>query len=211
MNLIFLGPPGSGKGTMAAGVEKTLGIPQISTGDMLRRNMRENTPLGIAAKAFVDIGELVPDDIVNGMVRERLLEADCQNGYILDGFPRTVKQAEALGAIADIDTVINFELDDATILRRLADRRVCPHGHGTFSAAKLGNEGVCPVCGVTLVYRNDDKEETVSNRLKVYHTQTEPLIAYYLHTGKLRSIDMEGTVEENLKKLMQALGLPPKE
>lgn len=205
MNLIFLGPPGAGKGTHAARLAHELDIPQISTGDMLRQHVREQTALGQEASRFMDAGRLVPDDIIIGMVRERLQQPDCANGYIFDGFPRTVAQAEALSAFADIDAVINLLADDEVIIHRLSGRRVCPACNGTFHVRYLENPAVCPDCGGALIQRADDAEETVLNRLTVYHRQTEPLIAYYRQQGLLRDVDGMGEVEENYAGLKKAL------
>lgn len=207
MNLIFLGPPGAGKGTHASRLMGQLNIPQISTGDMLRAALREQTPLGLEAKKYMDTGELVPDDVIIGMVRERLQQPDAQNGYIFDGFPRTVPQAEALGKFAKIDAVLNLLVSDEVILRRLSGRRVCPDCSGTFHTSSLKDEHVCPNCGGKLVQRKDDEPETVLNRLNVYRRQTEPLIAYYEKLGLVKSVNGEGQVDENYAAVLGALGL----
>ncbi len=206
MNLIFLGPPGAGKGTHAQRLIQKLGVPQISTGDMLRKAMREETPMGVAAKGYVDAGELVPDDVVIAIVRERLAEPDCQSGYILDGFPRTVAQAEALAAFAEIDAALNLVVPDEVIVGRLSGRRVCPKCGGTFHTSMLEGEN-CPACGDRLIQRKDDMPETVQNRLSVYKRQTEPLIAYYDGKGLLRSADGSHGIEENYQSVLGALGI----
>ena len=188
MKLIFLGPPGAGKGTQAAGVSSRLHIPHISTGDMFREAIAQKTPAGIDAERYIDAGQLVPDEVVIDMVRERLGRDDCKNGYLLDGFPRTVHQAEALNEIAEPDAVI--DVPDERLMARLTGRRVCKRCKDTYHVSKLADEHVCPVCGGELYQRDDDKPATISNRLKVYHEQTAPLIGYYSEQGKLRRIDV---------------------
>ena len=207
MNLIFLGPPGVGKGTHAKLLMEELGIPQISTGDMLRGNIREGTDLGLQAKRFIDAGELVPDMVVIGMVRLRLSAPDCGKGYILDGFPRTVAQAEALGTFARIDAVINLVASDDKIMGHLTGRRVCSKCSGTFHTSRLRDEKVCPDCGGALIHRDDDKPETIARRLDVYQKQTAPLIAYYRKIGLLRDVAVEGSLEANHEVIRGALGL----
>lgn len=190
MKLIFLGPPGAGKGTQAAGVSAHLRIPHISTGDMFRAAIANETPTGLEAKRYIDLGQLVPDSVVIDMVRERLSESDCAGGYLLDGFPRTVEQAEALDRICAPDAVVDIDVPDERLLARLTDRRVCRKCSGTFHITKLADQNVCPVCGGEVYQRDDDKPATISNRLKVYHEQTAPLIGYYSEQGKLRRIDV---------------------
>lgn len=190
MKLIFLGPPGAGKGTQAAGVSAHLRIPHISTGDMFRAAIANETPTGLEAKRYIDQGQLVPDSVVIDMVRERLSESDCAGGYLLDGFPRTVEQAEALDRICAPDAVVDIDVPDERLLARLTGRRVCRKCSGTFHITKLADENVCPVCGGEVYQRDDDKPATISNRLKVYHEQTAPLIGYYSEQGKLRRIDV---------------------
>lgn len=207
MNFVFLGPPGVGKGTMASRLAERAGIPQISTGDMLRAHMRNATRLGLEAQSYVSRGDLVPDEVVIGMVKERLQEADCQSGYILDGFPRTLSQAEALDKIARIDMVVSLVLDDAKIVSRISGRRVCAACNGTFHVSRLENDAVCPDCGGELIQRKDDSAETVKNRLAVYAEQTAPLIQYYRSKGLLHELDAEGTVEENFKALLTLVGM----
>ncbi len=190
MKLIFLGPPGAGKGTQAAGVSAHLRIPHISTGDMFRAAIANETPTGLEAKRYIDLGQLVPDSVVIDMVRERLSESDCAGGYLLDGFPRTVEQAEALDGICAPDAVVDIDVPDERLLARLTGRRVCRKCSGTFHITKLADQNVCPVCGGEVYQRDDDKPATISNRLKVYHEQTAPLIGYYSEQGKLRRIDV---------------------
>ena len=176
MKLIFLGPPGAGKGTQALGVGSRLNVPHISTGNMLRAAVRNETPMGLAAKKYMDAGKLVPDEVLIEMVRERLSMADCRKGYLLDGFPRTVEQAEALEEIAPPDCVVNIIVPDEKLLERLTGRRVCTKCSGTFHISKLTDERICPVCGWTLMHREDDQPVTIRERLRVYHEQTAPLI-----------------------------------
>ena len=206
MNVIFLGPPGAGKGTQAVRVCERLGIPQISTGDILRRAMKEGTPTGLAAKSYVDKGLLVPDEVVIAIVRERLAMEDCQKGYILDGFPRTVPQAEALAQFARIDAVIDIEVSDEKLTERLSGRRVCLNCGGTYHVSTLGGKTTCEKCGNELIQRNDDKAETVLSRLSVYHAQTAPLIDYYAQLGLLRTIDGAQPMEACFEAILSALG-----
>lgn len=190
MKLIFLGPPGAGKGTQATGVSSHLRVPHISTGDMFRAAIKNATPTGLEAKRYMDAGQLVPDSVVVDMVRERLAMPDCANGYLLDGFPRTVDQARALDEISTPDAVVDIDVPDERLLARLTGRRVCSKCNGTFHVSKLANEKVCPTCGGELYQREDDKPATISNRLGVYHEQTAPLIGYYAGLGKLKRIDV---------------------
>ena len=189
MNVIFLGPPGAGKGTQAQRICDALNIPQISTGDILRRAMKEETPTGLKAKQFVEAGKLVPDEVIIDIVRERLVMDDCRNGYILDGFPRTVPQAEALDTIAKIDVVVDLDVADEELISRLSGRRVCLACGATYHVAQLNGETKCAKCGETLIQRKDDSAETVLARLKVYHEQTAPLVDYYQKKGNLKVID----------------------
>ena len=206
MNVIFLGPPGAGKGTQAVRVCERLGIPQISTGDILRRAMKEGTPTGLAAKSYVDKGLLVPDEVVIAIVRERLAMEDCRKGYILDGFPRTVPQAEALAQFAQIDAVIDIEVSDEKLTERLSGRRVCLNCGGTYHVSTLGGKTTCAKCGNELIQRNDDKAETVLSRLSVYHAQTAPLIDYYAQLGLLRTIEGAQPMEACFEAILSALG-----
>ena len=196
MNIIFLGPPGAGKGTQAQLLTKELGIPQISTGDMLRKAMREGTKTGLEAKRYVESGGLVPDDVVIAIVKERLAEDDCKAGYMLDGFPRTVYQAQELDKFAQIDVAVDLELPDEVIVKRLSGRRVCPKCNATWHITQLDGSTQCKNCGTEVIQRKDDSEETIRNRLKVYTEQTAPLIDYYRAKGILRAVNCQGTVEE---------------
>ncbi len=205
MKLIFLGPPGAGKGTQATGVSTKLNIPHISTGDMFRSAIKNETKTGLEAKRYMDKGQLVPDSVVIAMVRERLAMSDCEGGYLLDGFPRTVEQAEALDGIATPDAVINIAVPDEKLLDRLTGRRVCGKCQGTFHISKLADAAVCPVCGGELIYRDDDKPETIKKRLQVYHDQTAPLIGYYQGNGKLKTVDGDNRPEDVLKAILASL------
>ena len=207
MNIIFLGPPGAGKGTHAQRLMHELGIPQISTGDMLRQAMKAGTEMGLAAKRYIDAGELVPDDVVIGIVKDRLAAEDCQNGYILDGFPRTVAQAEALDTFARIDAALNLSLPDEVSVGRLSGRRVCLKCGATYHVSTLEGREDCAACGEKLVQRKDDSPETIQNRLSVYAAQTAPLIDYYAGKGLLRTVECLGTVEENHQAVRAALGV----
>ena len=204
-NIIFLGPPGAGKGTQAQLLAKGLGIPRISTREILRKAMREGTKTGLEAKRYVESGALVPDDVVIAIVRERLQEPDCANGYMLDGFPRTVYQAEELGKFARIDVAVELELADEIIIQRLSGRRVCPKCGATYHISLLKNGEVCENDGEKLIQRPDDSEETIRNRLKVYQSQTAPLISYYRGLGLLKTISCDGTVESNFQKVLAAV------
>ena len=209
MNLIFLGPPGAGKGTQAALVSKALGIAHISTGDMFRKAMREGTPTGLKAKAFIDQGKLVPDSVTVEMVKERLAEDDCKNGFILDGFPRTVPQAEALEAMGvNIDKVVEIYVPDETISKRLSGRRVCEgcgaSYHTDFKPSRVA--GKCDKCGGNTVIRKDDEPATVLERLKVYHEQTAPLKDFYAKRGKLETVIGQEEVSETSKLTLKAVG-----
>lgn len=194
MKIIFLGAPGSGKGTHAARVKTELGVPHISTGDIFRENIKGGTPLGVLAKSYIDKGALVPDDVVIKIVEDRLKREDCQKGFILDGFPRTIYQAEALKKIADIDVVINLVVDDEAIVKRVAGRRMCRCGE-TYNVAFLNGATTCAKCGGELYQREDDKEETVKSRLEVYHKETAPLIDYYRKEGLLKDVDGSKGIE----------------
>ena len=205
MKLIFLGPPGAGKGTQATGVSSHLRVPHISTGDMFRNAIKNQTPTGLEAKKYMDAGQLVPDSVVVSMVKERLAMPDCANGYLLDGFPRTVDQAQALEQFATPDAVIDIEVPDEMLLERLTGRRVCGKCNGTFHISKLADEKLCPVCGDALYQRDDDKPATISNRLNVYHEQTAPLIGYYAGLGRLKRIDGNARPEDVFQNILASL------
>ena len=205
MNIIFLGPPGAGKGTQAQIICQKLGIPQISTGDMLRTAIAAQTETGLKAKAYMDNGQLVPDEVVIAIVKERLTMDDCQKGYILDGFPRTVEQAKALSAFAKIDAAINLDVPDEVLVSRLSGRRVCPLCGAPYHVDRLNGEKVCKVDATPLIQRDDDKPETVLNRLQVYHQKTAPLIDFYANEGMLKNIPGSGSLEEISAKIFKAL------
>lgn len=209
MKLILLGPPGAGKGTQAEVLTKEFGIETISTGVMLRAAMREGTELGKLAKEYIDAGKLVPDDVVVGIVKERLAQDDCKKGFILDGFPRTIAQAEALTASGvEIDKVLSLEVSDDVIIERLAGRRECKKCGTPYhvKTKPVPSDGKCS-CGGEIIQRDDDNEETIKNRLKVYHEQTEPIKEYYASQGKVVSVDSSHSVEETNKAALKALGL----
>jgi len=212
MRLIFLGPPGAGKGTQAKMLIDRYQIPQISTGDILRAAVKEGTPMGKKAKEFMEAGKLVTDDIVIGIMQDRLKQPDCAKGFILDGFPRTVAQAEALDAMLKelnmpLDKVLALTVPDEELLKRLTGRRTCKSCgqmyHVVFDPPK--KEGVCDKCGGELYQRADDNEETIKNRLSVYHSQTSPLLDYYSKKGLLSEIDGTSSPEEIFKKLLSVL------
>ncbi len=201
--IILLGPPGVGKGTQAKKIMERYGIPQISTGDMLRDAVKEETELGLKAKMCMDSGALVPDDVVIGIVRERLQKPDCNSGFILDGFPRTIPQAEALGEVTEelgkkVGYVISLEADESDLIGRLSGRRTCRSCgamyHVVYNVPK--EEGRCDACNGELYQRDDDKEETIINRLKTYREMTEPLITYYSSKGNLRTVPAKGEIDD---------------
>ncbi len=209
MNLILLGAPGAGKGTQAQKLVSTLKIPQISTGDMLRQAVAEKTPLGMEAKEYMDAGKLVPDDVVIRIVEARLRKPDCSNGFILDGFPRTVEQAKALDAFAKIDYVINIEVPENILVERITGRRSCKKCGAVYHVKYNPpvKDGVCDVCGAQLYQRDDDKEETVRKRLETYRKQTSMLIDYYRKQSKLVNINGNRDIEEIFKEILQKLGV----
>ena len=205
MNIIFLGPPGAGKGTQAQIVCQRLGIPQVSTGDMLRAAIAAGTEMGRKAKEYMDQGQLVPDVVVIGIVKDRLADPDCQKGYILDGFPRTVEQAKALSTFAKIDVAINLDVPDDVLVKRLSGRRVCPLCGAPYHVDRLNGETVCRADGTPLIQRDDDKAETVLNRLAVYHQKTAPLIDHYREAGLLKNIGGGLSLEEISEEIFRTL------
>ena len=216
MNLILLGPPGAGKGTQAQMIVERYHIPQISTGDILRAAVKEGTSLGKQAKTFMDRGELVPDEVVIGIIDERLRASDCNAGFILDGFPRTTPQAEALQAILtkirkSVDHVINIEVDSEELVRRLTGRRTCNNCGGMFHILfhPPQKEGVCDRCGGTLYQREDDREETIRTRLKEYQKLTAPLIQYYQNKKLLRPIQGVGGQNQIFEQIIRVLDAKP--
>lgn len=208
MKIIFLGAPGAGKGTQAENVEKKYHIPAISTGNIIREAIRNGTEMGLAAKVYTDAGQLVPDDVVIGMIKERLAKDDCKGGFILDGFPRTVPQAEALDRMGvDIDMVISIEVADEAIVERMSGRRVCPACGASYHIAyKPTADGVhCNACGAEVAIRADDKPEVVLDRLRVYHEQTEPLKDFYRGKGKLRTVIGQIEVADTTRLTFEAI------
>lgn len=209
MKLILLGAPGAGKGTQAERLCKELNIPTISTGNILRAAIKNGTPTGMKAKSFMDAGQLVPDEVIIGIITERLAEADCAGGYILDGVPRTIAQAEALEKAGIIfDAVVSIEISDETIMERMSGRRVCESCGASYHVVAVPpkQEGVCDNCGGALVQRKDDAPETVKARLEVYHRETEPLKDFYAQRGLLKSVENQPTVEETTQTILCALG-----
>lgn len=210
MKFIMLGAPGAGKGTQAEILSEKLGIPTISTGNILRAAIKNATPVGRKAKVFMDAGQLVPDEVIIGVITERLAQPDCEKGYILDGVPRTIAQAEALEkAGIRFDRVIDIEVADQEIVARMSGRRTCPVCGATYHVvnAPPRTEGVCDKCGAALVHREDDKPETVKSRLAVYHKETEPLRDYYRARGILKQVDNQPTIEATTKAVEAALGI----
>jgi len=203
MQLIFLGPPGAGKGTLAGRIAQRYGIPQVSTGDIFREAVKNQTELGHKVKGIMERGDLVPDELTVGLVKERLSRQDARGGYILDGFPRTIAQADSLAAFQKIEAVINFKIDDETVIRRLSGRRVCRSCGAIFHAENMPpkKEGICDRCGGELYIRDDDRIESIRNRLAVYKKQTEPLIQYYKRLELLRDIDSSTSAEESARQI----------
>ena len=209
MKLILLGAPGAGKGTQADIIKKQLGIPTISTGNILRAAVKNGTPTGLKAKEYMDAGKLVPDEVIIGIINERLQEPDCANGYILDGVPRTIAQAEAMEqAGIRFDAVVALEVPDEKIVERMGGRRVCENCGASYHIVNIPpkKEGVCDVCGGALKQRKDDDPETVRDRLAVYHNETEPLKGFYEARGILKTVDDYPTVEETTQAILKVLG-----
>ena len=208
MKLILLGAPGAGKGTYAEMLKSKLGVPTISTGNILRAAVKSGTPIGLQAKEYIDHGRLVPDDVIIGIIGERLQEADCANGYILDGVPRTIAQAEALEAAGiRFDAVVAIEISDEKIIKRMGGRRVCEVCGSSYHIVNIPPkvEGVCDACGGKLVQRKDDEPETVKKRLTVYHTETEPLKGFYETHGILKTVYDQPSVAEVTREILTAL------
>jgi adenylate kinase len=207
MKLVIFGPPSAGKGTQAQKLSKKYGIPQVATGDLLRKAVADKTPLGLKVKSVLDQGKLGPDDLIVQLIKERVAKRDCKNGYLLDGFPRTMGQAKELEKMTDIDLVLNIVVDFELLVERAVGRRTCPKCSAVYHI-KFNppmNEGVCEKCGSNLTQRDDDKEETVRNRLKVYMEQTAPLIDYYKKKGKLVDIDGSGGIEAVSTQMVKAI------
>lgn len=213
MKVIMLGAPGAGKGTQAKRIADKYGVPHISTGDIFRANMKNGTELGMEAKKYMDAGQLVPDELTVKILLDRVSQDDCKNGYVLDGFPRTIPQAEvldkALAELGDhVDYAIDVDVPDENIVRRMSGRRACTGCGATYHIEHVPPkaEGICDRCGETLVLRDDDKPETVQNRLKVYHDQTQPLISYYTNKGILRTVDGTKDMEDVFAAITEILG-----
>ncbi len=208
MRLVLLGPPGSGKGTQAVKLAEILRVPRISTGDILRRNVADGTDLGKKAKAYMEGGKLVPDELVVAMTERRLKDPDARNGFILDGFPRTIPQAEALAKLTPLDAVVNLFLEPEELVKRSAGRRVCPKCESVYHVVSNPprKPGVCDRCGTILVTRPDDREEVVRTRIETYEKQTAPLIQYYKARGLLREVYASGVIEEISERVREALG-----
>lgn len=212
MRLILMGAPGSGKGTYAEVLEKHFRIPHISTGAIIRNAIANKTPMGLIAKTYIDKGNLVPDDIANEIVKERLKEKDCENGFMLDGYPRTLQQGENLAKTlselgVELDAAINLEIDENLVLNRIINRRYCPkcgRGYNVISKKPL-IDGICDDCKVQLFTRDDDNEETVKSRLVVYNDLTKPLVDYYEKLGKLISINSDQAIDDVIKDIIKAL------
>ena len=213
MKIVLLGPPGAGKGTQAKSISNRYSIPHISTGDIFRKNISENTPLGIEAKSYMDNGQLVPDEVTINMVKDRLQQDDCKNGYLLDGFPRTVHQAEALDNFLtereeSIDTALLIEVPKEFILERMTGRRVCPSCGASYHIKfnPPANDGKCDLCGSDVLQRKDDTEETVKERLDVYENQTQPLIDFYKNKKQLSVVDGTQAINEVFESICKILG-----
>lgn len=210
MKLILLGAPGAGKGTQAEILSRKCSIPTISTGNILRAAMKNGTPVGLKAKEYVESGRLVPDEVIIGIVQERLAQEDCKNGYILDGMPRTIPQAKALEEHGvDIDCALSIEIEDETIIERMSGRRTCSDCSATFHVVSNPpkTEGKCDLCGGELHIRKDDAPETVKARLATYHAETEPLKDFYAQRGKLKSVENQPSIEAVTASIVEALGL----
>jgi adenylate kinase len=207
MKLIFLGPPGAGKGTLAGVISKEYSIPQVSTGDIFRDAIKRETELGKKVKEIVGKGDLVPDELTVSLVRERLAQPDAQKGYILDGFPRTIPQAEALATFQKLDAVVDFVIDDALVIERLSGREICKNCGAIYHVKNMPSKvkGVCDKCGGPTYTRPDDSLESIKNRLEVYREQTEPLIAYYGKKKLLRKIDSSKSPEDTHVQIRKAL------
>ena len=206
MNIIFLGAPGSGKGTQATRISEKFSLVHISTGDIFRENIKNQTELGKTAKAYIDEGHLVPDEVTISMVKERLSRDDCKNGVLLDGFPRTVAQAEALEKFTKIDKVIDIDVPYALIIDRIVNRRSCLKCGGTFNAKALSDATKCPTCGNALYQRDDDNEETVTERINVYDKQTKPLIDFYGGKGVLVRVNGNQAIDDVFADIVKVIG-----
>ena len=210
MRLILLGAPGAGKGTQAEILSKLLGIPTISTGNILRAAVKNGTPVGLEAKSYMDAGKLVPDSVIIGILKDRLSEPDCRDGYILDGVPRTIPQAEAMEKLGiGVDIALSIEISDQTIIDRMSGRRTCKNCSQTFHIVSNPpkKEGICDFCGGELTIRRDDAPETVKARLETYHRETEPLKAFYSQRGKLRTVDNQPGIEATTAVIRKTLGI----
>ncbi|MGI5976210.1 MAG: adenylate kinase [Candidatus Limivicinus sp.] len=210
MRLILLGAPGAGKGTQAEILSEKLGIPTISTGNILRAAMKNGTPVGLKAKEYVDSGRLVPDDVIIGILQERLAKPDCSKGYILDGVPRTIPQAQAMEDLGiKIDYALSLEVEDEVIIKRMSGRRTCKECSQTFHIVSNPpkKEGICDFCGGELTIRPDDAPETVKNRLATYHRDTEPLKGFYAERGILREVENQPSIEATTKEIMKVLAI----
>ena len=210
MRLILLGAPGAGKGTQAEILSRELNIPTISTGNILRAAMKNGTPVGLKAKSYVEAGQLVPDDVIIGIIEERLAQPDCSNGYILDGVPRTIPQAQAMEESGiGIDWAVSIEIADEVIVERMSGRRTCKNCSQTFHIVNNPpkQEGICDSCGGELTIRKDDAPETVRTRLEVFHKETEPLKDFYAERGKLKTVDNQPSIEATTAAIREALGI----
>lgn len=206
MNVILLGAPGAGKGTQAVRIAAAMNIPHISTGDIFRKNIKKKTPVGLKAKSYIDRGQLVPDEVVVEIVQQRIDEDDCKNGFLLDGFPRTIAQAEALDRLTNIDNVINLEVDLDKLVDRITGRRVCEKCGESYHVSTKKDD-ICEKCGGKLIQRADDTEETVKSRLNVYKNETAPLINFYKNQGVLKNVDGMKSIEEVFEEISKALKL----